>query len=147
MKSNLLLKLIILGTIFFIISASFIHALPVNKENNTHFFQFNSFSLRESDQNITDLMDQLYMISLSTGIILNNTLVWNQGYGICKSYYNSQIPNESKIPTKDTLYVSASVSKPVTATAILQLYDAGKLDITDNVNEYLDFDLKSPFYP
>jgi CubicO group peptidase (beta-lactamase class C family) len=87
------------------------------------------------------------MTSLSAGIILDNKLVWTQGYGICRSYYNSEIPNELKIPTKNTLFVSASVSKPVTATAILQLYDLGKLDINDNVNDYLDFDIIHPFYP
>lgn len=78
--------------------------------------------------------------SIAAGIIYNNTLVWSKGYG----YYD--IENQ-KHATKDTLYLQASVSKTVTATAIMQLYEKGKFNLSDDVNDYLPFKLRNPNHP
>lgn len=147
MKNKRLLKFIIGGIFFSIVSVSFIQASPIFNDNSFQSIQFSSKQANDIDQNITNYMNELYMTSLSAGIIINNSLVWNNGYGYCRDYYKIIIPEEAKTPTKDTIYVVASVSKTITATAILQLYDAGKLDINDSINDYLDFDIYSPFYP
>ncbi|KYK25114.1 hypothetical protein AYK24_05255 [Thermoplasmatales archaeon SG8-52-4] len=147
MKSILLKKIIIFEILIFILSTNIINALPNYDNFNNNFAELNNCNTTTNDQNITHLMNKLYMTSLTAGIIVNNNLSWNRSYGFYRNYYNILIPENSKIPTKDTIYVAASVSKPVTATAILQLYEKGKLNLSDNVNDYLGFDLKSPFYP
>ncbi len=49
---------------------------------------------------------------------------------------------EKNIPLQnDHLFLLASVSKVVTATALLQLYDQGKFDLEDSINDYLDFEV------
>lgn len=45
---------------------------------------------------------------------------------------------------KDHPFLLASVSKVVTATALLQLYEQGLFELDDNINDYLSFDVKIP---
>ena len=78
--------------------------------------------------------------SIATCIIKNESVVWSKGYG----YYDL----ENKKPTNENiLYLQASVSKTVTATALMQLYDQGLFDLDDDVNEYLPFELRNPNHP
>lgn len=78
--------------------------------------------------------------SVAAGIIHNNSLIWSKGYG----YYD--IENQ-KLATKDTLYLQASISKTVTATALMQLYEQGKFNLTDDINKYIPFKLRNPNHP
>ena len=146
MKYKSFNKILIFGILFFIIFTNVVPASSNYNKNNDDL-TLNDSNISTNDQNITNLMNKLYMTSLSAGIIINNSVIWNKGYGFYRNYYNIFAPENSKTPTKNTIYVAASVSKPVTATAILQLYEKGKLNLSDNVNEYLGFDLQSPFYP
>jgi D-alanyl-D-alanine carboxypeptidase len=67
---------------------------------------------------------------MSIGIVFDQTLMWSRGFGY------SDV--EKKIPaTPTTIYRIASVTKLLTATAIMQLRDAGKLQLDDPVAKYL----------
>lgn len=46
----------------------------------------------------------------------------------------------------DHLFMLASVSKVVTATALLQLYEEGLFVLDDHINDYLSFEVKVPGY-
>ena len=73
---------------------------------------------------------------IAIGIVYNGELLWGAGYGM--SDIDSQTP-----VTLDTRFRIASITKTFTATAILQLRDAGKLRLDDPVSEHLDwFDLR-----
>jgi len=78
--------------------------------------------------------------SVSAGIIKDDTLIYDQGFG----WYDF---NGFKQPDKHTIYQVASVSKTVTATALLQLYEQGLFGLDDDVNTYLPFNLRNPSYP
>lgn len=47
----------------------------------------------------------------------------------------------------NTVYLAGSISKTVTATALMQLYERGYFDLDDDVSKYLPFNLKNPGYP
>jgi len=49
--------------------------------------------------------------------------------------------------TENTMYRIASISKTVTATALLQLYEQGKFSLDEDVSPYLGFTLRNPSYP
>jgi CubicO group peptidase (beta-lactamase class C family) len=78
---------------------------------------------------------------LSAGIIHKGELIWAKGYGFADA--------EAKKPaTPDTAYRIASISKTFTATAIMQLRDAGKLCLDDPLAGHLPwFDLQYPGAP
>jgi CubicO group peptidase (beta-lactamase class C family) len=54
---------------------------------------------------------------------------------------------QDKPVTSDTLFLIASVSKLVTATALMQLYERGKFRLDDDINGYLPFRIAIPTAP
>lgn len=55
--------------------------------------------------------------------------------------------NPDKPVNRDTLFRSASLSKMFTAFAIMQLVECGKLSLTDDVGDWLGFELRNPRFP
>jgi CubicO group peptidase (beta-lactamase class C family) len=78
--------------------------------------------------------------SISMCVIDNNYSLWYKGYGFSKLLTRQK-------PTKDTIYLIASVSKTVAATALMQLYEKGLFGLDDDVNDYLDFEVRNPNFP
>lgn len=118
----------------------------ITKQNNSDEYQKETtFIAEELSETIFDTFIRILMKighrpSISTGIIYNDTLVWSKAYG----YYDLE---NQKQATTDTLYLQASVSKTVVATALMQLYDQGKFNLTDDVNKYLPFEMRNPNHP
>lgn len=76
---------------------------------------------------------------LSAGIVYDQELIWHKGYG----YANL----EQQVPADEhSIYRIASITKLFTATMLMQLRDAGKLNLDDSLEKYVpQFKLKSPF--
>ncbi|MBT9147598.1 MAG: putative penicillin-binding protein PbpX [Syntrophomonadaceae bacterium] len=85
-------------------------------------------------------MESKRIPGLSASIIKDDEIIWVNSFG----YAN--IANQIKV-SGETIFMVASVSKPVVATAIMQLYEKGRLDLDDNVNDYLPFQVINPNYP
>src|SRR5947208_16655625 len=67
---------------------------------------------------------------LSIAVVHDQDVVWSQGFGWADV--------ERRTPaTAHTLYRVASITKTFTATAIMQLRDAGKLRLDDAVRDHL----------
>lgn len=68
--------------------------------------------------------------SISIALVKGDEVVWTAAYGYANVY--------TKTPaTPETIYVTGSTFKSVTATAILQLVEQGKCKLDDPVNQYL----------
>jgi len=109
----------------------------IQKKDNA--LLLNSTSL---DSFITATMSSYHIPGLSACILKEGELVWHNAYGYADV--------ERKIPVTDsTLFDLASISKIITGTAIMQLYERGLLNLDDNVNNYLPPDLQvvNPYYP
>lgn len=93
------------------------------------------------DEEIRGLMEHAGVPGLAALAIGNRgEVVWSGYYG----YRNV----ERKLPvTKDTLFSIASVAKTITAAAVMQLVDAGKLRLEDDINQFLPFKLTNPYFP
>jgi CubicO group peptidase (beta-lactamase class C family) len=75
---------------------------------------------------------------LSAGIVHEQELIWARGFGWAD-------PEQRVAATPETLYRIASITKLFTATAILQLRDAGRLRLDDAVAHHLPwFKLERP---
>ena len=67
--------------------------------------------------------------ALSVAIVTDNHLTWSKGYGLADV--------ENDVPAKpETAYRLASIAKSVTATAVMQLVERGKLDLDAPVQKY-----------
>ncbi len=69
---------------------------------------------------------------MSVGIVLDQELIWNQGYGF--SNLADKVPAD-----ENTIYSICSISKLFTSIGVMQLRDAGKLALRDKVADHLDY--------
>jgi serine beta-lactamase-like protein LACTB, mitochondrial len=66
---------------------------------------------------------------LSVAVVANGQMRWSEGYGLADV--------ENAVPARpSTVYRLGSISKPVTATAIMQLVERGKIDLDAPVQKY-----------
>jgi CubicO group peptidase (beta-lactamase class C family) len=66
---------------------------------------------------------------VSIAVINDGEIEWARGFGVDRT---------GGLPvTAETLFQAGSISKPVTALAVLRLVEAGKLSLDDDVNQYL----------
>ena len=134
-------KILILIIIFLLIDISFYSVSSTYITSNNYsngFLKINQNS--DFDDNITSIMKELGIPSISAAIIKNNSIVWYKGYGFYEKLFR-------KKPTANTCYLAGSVSKAITATALLQLYEKGFFNLDDDVSEYLSFCFRNPNYP
>ena len=80
------------------------------------------------------------MPSISVCIIKDNEILWSKGYG----RYNQKYKNN---PTNDSIYMLGSITKTITATALMQLYEKNLYRLDDDINDYLPFSIRNPKYP
>ena len=64
---------------------------------------------------------------------------------LAKGYGYADVEHRLPVRPDSTLFRVASISKVFTATAVMQLVEAGRLDLDQDVNGYLDFELPRRF--
>lgn len=78
---------------------------------------------------ITAWMTQNKAPALSVAIVADNQIRWSKGYGLADV--------ENSVSAKaDTAYRLASIAKSITAVAVMQLVERGKLDLNASINKY-----------
>jgi CubicO group peptidase (beta-lactamase class C family) len=94
------------------------------------------------DSIILAYQNSLSIPGIATLIIKDNEVVWNKNYG----YRNLQY----QLPVEDsTIFLIVSISKTILATAVMQLWENGLIDLEKNVNNYLPtgFTIANPRFP
>jgi CubicO group peptidase (beta-lactamase class C family) len=137
MKTYLVFTIIILLLNIGLISSVFANTSSNNNSENIIQSVLNNDLF---DLKIRSLMFAGYIPSLTACIIDKDEVIWSNGYG----FYDFK---GFKKPSSETIYQVASVSKTVTATAILQLYEQELFNLDDDVNLYLPFSLRNPNFP
>jgi CubicO group peptidase (beta-lactamase class C family) len=89
---------------------------------------------------IKRVMKISHLSALSAGIVSDNKLVWKKGYGLYDRKNN-------KKADETTIYLMSSLTKSITATAVMQLFERNYFNLDDDVNNYLPFILRNPNFP
>jgi CubicO group peptidase (beta-lactamase class C family) len=95
----------------------------------------------EVDKYILKIMEKKHFPGLSACIIKQNKITWSKGYGW------ANIKKKIPMSPDETIQNIGSISKTVTATAIMQLWEQGKFKLDGNVNDFLPFKIKNPLFP
>jgi serine beta-lactamase-like protein LACTB len=78
---------------------------------------------------ISAQMSKLGIPGLSVAVVVDHKLRWSNGYGLADV--------ENFVPAKSlTSYRLGSISKPITAAAVMQLAERGKLDLDAPIQKY-----------
>ena len=89
---------------------------------------------------ITDQMENKHIPGVSAVIIKDEKLAWVGNYGV------ANLSTGQPVDT-NTIFMLASISKTITATAIMQLYEDGYFELEDDINLHLPFEIYHPSYP
>ncbi|WP_110056015.1 serine hydrolase [Chitinophaga sp. S165] len=93
-----------------------------------------------ADVQIKRLMVEQHIPGFATAIVKDGKLAWSRAYG------QADIAN-NKAMSIDGIMNIGSVSKTFTATALMQLWEKGKIDLNADINTYLDFKIINPKHP
>jgi len=115
---SVLISLLLLLTI----SSSEVNSLPVEDIFNSDF-----------DTEVANRMEGAHIPSCAIGVINDTEVVFEKGYG-----------DQLEL---NTVYPLASLNKPLAAVAILHLYDEGIIDLDEDINTYLHYIIRNPYYP
>jgi len=113
-----------------IVAALLPGGLPAQQQGSGHPRVVESLRLLDAWLEAEQAYEMLPGISIA--IASDDGLVWAKGYG--------HADVEQRVPASPTTrYSGCSIAKLFTATAIMQLRDAGKLRLEDSIEEYLDW--------
>lgn len=139
-----ILWFILAGASFLFTAKSFATNPPaISQPMRLNWFQkirSTALDTTQLDSFIVETMDTYHIPGVAACAIKGNQIVWAGAYG----YANI----EQNVPAADTtVFKLASVSKPFTGTALMQLCEEGLFDLDDNINDHLPFDVLHPDFP
>ncbi|SFC10219.1 Acyl-homoserine lactone (AHL) acylase PvdQ [Parapedobacter composti] len=86
------------------------------------------------------IMHQYQAVGLAVAVVKDGNIIYNQSFGWKDA--------DKRLPlSNDDVFRIASISKSFSATAIMQLVEAGKLTLDDDVSELIGFTVRNPRYP
>ena len=92
------------------------------------------------DRAVRELMSAGRLPGLSVAVVRDAEVVWSHAWGMANI-------EAGRRATRDTLFMLASVSKTVVATAVLQAMEDGLFDLDSEVNDILPFLVRNPVHP
>jgi CubicO group peptidase (beta-lactamase class C family) len=89
---------------------------------------------------ITELLQQGQFAGLSVAVVKDSRIIYTHSFGLKNI--------ENNIPlTDDCLFRIASISKSFTATSLMQLVEAKKISLNDDVSKLVGFTIRNPKFP
>ncbi len=117
-----------LRKIFFLTCMAFSLSFAVNAQSD------------KAETCIAELMQQHDVVGMSVAVVKNGKLFYTHSFG----YKNLEIKQKL---TDNDIFRIASISKSFSATAIMQLAEAKKLSLDDDVSKLIGFTVRNPKFP
>lgn len=92
------------------------------------------------DTSINNWLKESHTTGLAACLIDSGKLKWT-------GYYGYQNVDKGVAVNPQTIFMLASVSKTVTAAALMKLYSQGKFNLDDDINQYLPFKVRNLYFP
>jgi CubicO group peptidase (beta-lactamase class C family) len=86
-------------------------------------------AIRQIEAAVAEEMSKQGIPGMSVAVGVNGRLVWSKGFGL------ADVENDVPV-TSETMFRLASISKPVTAVAVMKLVEEGRLDLDWPIQEY-----------
>src|SRR5690242_456591 len=103
--------------------------LPATSRAVAQTGKFSSEKQAKIETAISKFMAESKSPGMSVAVVQDEKFVWSAGFGMADL--------ENSVPaTSQTLYRIASISKPITATAAMALWEQGRMDLDSPVQKY-----------
>lgn len=87
----------------------------------------------EVEAQVEQIFNESGIPSMAVAVVVGEDMLWAKGYG--------------EQTDLSTVYMVGSIDKPFLATAFLQMVDEGVLNMDDDINEYLPFEVSNTYAP
>lgn len=113
---------------FFAIALIFCLSLPTFAQNE------------KVASDIQEIMKKFEVVGLSVAVVKKGEIVYNESFGLKDNISKEPLNN-------DHIFRIASISKSFSATSIMQLVEAGKLNLDDDISNLIGFPVRNPNFP
>ena len=106
-----------------------------------NYIEINNY--RDEDellQFIESTMQSHLIPGISISIVKDDNIVWQKELGYANIINNVLVD-------ENTMFILSSISKTITATALMQLFENGLFALDDDIDAYLPFNVNHPDYP
>ncbi|MDD4666052.1 MAG: serine hydrolase [Clostridia bacterium] len=87
------------------------------------------------DNTMKSKLEKYHIPNATVSVVKDGEIIYKKGFGL------ADIENNIPVDPDNTLFRIGSTSKLITWTAVMQLVEAGKLDLNTDINTYLDFEI------
>lgn len=94
----------------------------------------------KAEAGIHAIMQEIKVMGLSVAVVKNNRIIYTHSFGM------KDVATSTPL-TDDCLFRIASISKSFSATSIMQLVEANKLSLDDDISQLVGFRIRNPKYP
>lgn len=94
-------------------------------------------SQEELEEKLKIEMEDNDLTSISYCVVKNDEVLYSNAQGFADKANN-------KLATDNTRYLVASISKTITAVALMKLLEENAISLDDDINQYLQFSLRNP---
>ncbi|SFU36140.1 serine hydrolase domain-containing protein [Pontibacter akesuensis] len=103
-----------------------------------------SFSARgqvaEAEADLRRIMDEMDVVGMSVAVVKDDKIIYSNALGLQDVERNAPLKEEH-------IFRIASISKSFSATSVMQLVEAGKLSLSDDMSDLVGFRVRNPKYP
>ncbi len=85
-------------------------------------------------------LDSKRLTSIAYCVVKNDKILYSNALGFADK-------NNNRLATDATRYLIASISKTITAVALMQLVEQKLISLDDDINQFLPFSVRNPDYP
>lgn len=93
-----------------------------------------------AEAGIQQIFKEEKIVGLSVAVVKDNKLIYTHSFGVSNLETKKQL-------TDDDIFRIASISKSFSATSVLQLVEAGKLNLEEDVSNLVGFKIQNPKFP
>lgn len=105
------------------------------------FFSFTAFAQNEkAESEIGEMMKKHEVLGLSVAVVKKGEIMYTHSFGL--KDINTKAPL-----TDSDIFRIASISKSFSATSVMQLIEAGKLSLNDDISDLVGFKVRNPKFP
>lgn len=112
-----------------------LNSVSCQKEND-----FDVNSIEELERELENEVESEDLISISYCVVKNDMILHSGGIGFADEDSNI-------LATDNTRYLTASISKTITAVALMQLVEQNLIALDDDINVFLPYSVRNPNHP
>ena len=94
----------------------------------------------KAEADFKSVMDKYSAVGASVAVVKDGRIIYNHSFGLKDLEHQTPLNNQD-------IFRIASISKSFSATAIMQLVEAGKISLDDDFGELVGFKVRNPKFP